>query len=216
MTRTTLPMPLADLRETLFGDLPLATYGVGQTGAPWMHFAAAAKSLECGDPAAAIAALQSVLAMVGLESRHALQAWDALRQLGVKPAANVGKRVLGVVLDVPVETGLDTLAAYADGTARYLNHAGSAIVWEAPDDRLAAAIQNVVAEGQRIATAIGPWQGARPALPAGMTRLSMLTPSGLHFGQAPFDVLAREPMAAPLIGAGTQLMQALIGLASKS
>jgi hypothetical protein len=41
----------------------------------------------------------------------------------------------GIVMDVAVDGGLDTLAAYADGTARYINHSGSTIIWEAVIDQ---------------------------------------------------------------------------------
>jgi hypothetical protein len=160
-----------------------------------------------------LAALQAVAARSDFGSRHVLQAWDALRLMAVAPPAAVAKNVLGVVVDAPVETGVDTLAAYADGTARYLNYSGSVVVWDAPDARLAELVQAVVAAGEVIAGKIGPWEGPRPPLPSGQMRLSMLTPSGLHFGQAPFDVLAREPMAAPLINAAVQLMQALVEVA---
>jgi hypothetical protein len=38
----------------------------------------------------------------------------------------------------------------------------------------------------------------------------MLTPSGLHFGQAPLNALANDAMAGPIINAALDLMQALI------
>ena len=211
-TKPNSPSPVTNLRETLFGDVPLTQWCAGHSGEPWASFAAAATCIERGDQKGAVKALQKVLAQHGLESRHSLQAWTVLRELGTQPPSAEQKRVLGVVVDVPVESGVDSVAAYEDGTARYLNYSGAAILWEAPDDRLAAVVREVLAAGQKIATVIGPWEGARPELPAGQTRLSMLTPSGIHFGQAPFAALAREPMAAPLIDAATRLMQALIAL----
>jgi choline dehydrogenase-like flavoprotein len=53
-------------------------------------------------------------------------------------------------------------------------------------------------------------EGPRPPLPPAMARISLLTPNGLHFGQAPFEAFTGDPMAAPIIGAAMQLMQALI------
>jgi hypothetical protein len=65
--------------------------------------------------------------------------------------------------------------------------------------------------GERIIRRIGPWNEARPpAPPRGQARVSMLTPSGLHFGQAPFDALKRDEMGGPILAAATRLMQALI------
>jgi len=44
--------------------------------------------------------------------------------------------------------GTDTLAAYEDGSARYLNFIGAAIIWEHPDTSLRAEIDDVL---QRVA-----------------------------------------------------------------
>ncbi|UOQ72993.1 hypothetical protein [Hymenobacter cellulosilyticus] len=41
-------------------------------------------------------------------------------------------------------------------------------------------------------------------------RLNLLTPSGLHFGQAPFDTLWQDALGGPVLVAAQQLMQALI------
>ena len=38
-------------------------------------------------------------------------------------------RLYGVVVDMPVDDGLDTLAGYADGSCRYVNHSGKVLVW---------------------------------------------------------------------------------------
>ncbi|MCB2406633.1 hypothetical protein [Hymenobacter lucidus] len=37
----------------------------------------------------------------------------------------------------------------------------------------------------------------------------MLTPSGLHFGQAPFDALWQDALGGPVMAAALHLMQAL-------
>lgn len=64
--------------------------------------------------------------------------------------------------------------------------------------------------GQGILRHIGPWAGPRPPLPNDTARVSLLTPSGLHFGQASFEVLANDALAGPAFGAGAALMQALL------
>ena len=38
----------------------------------------------------------------------------------------------GVIIEVSMDEGLDVLASFADGTARYLNFSERAIVWESP------------------------------------------------------------------------------------
>jgi hypothetical protein len=104
--------------------------------------------------------------------------------------------VLGVVLDAPIQNGVDTLS-YADGSARYLNVSGAAIVWDAPDTRLDAQVRALIDAGQALADLIGPWDGLRPPLTGGRTRISLLTPSGLHFGDGPFEAFMQDPNAAP-------------------
>jgi hypothetical protein len=204
--------PGGALREVLFGDVPLGEWAAAGTGEPWASFRAAAEASTRQDSVAARAALQGVLARPGLESRHYLEAWSGLRALGVAPPDAEAKRVFGVVLDVPLSGGLDTLAAYEDRSARYLNQAGGAVVWDTTgaDAGVDARVEAFLAAGRTLAAVIGPWEGARPPLPPDTARVSLLTPSGLHFGQGPLAALSREPIAVPLFEAGTALMQALV------
>lgn len=199
-----------DLRELLFGDVPLHRWAGTGDAPPWSLFRAAATHLAADDATAARAALADVLAQPGLESRHYLQAWDALRTLGLTPPADQAKHVYGVVLDVPVTGGLDTLAAYEDHTCRYLNHSGSAIIWEQPDPIIDPLIERLLAAGRDLVHLIGPWDGSRPPLPTGQARLSLLCPSGLHFGQAPLNVLQSDERAQAAFATGAQLLAALV------
>ena len=203
-------MQTDNLRETLFGDMPLSKWAASASGDPWATFVSAANRLEQGNRVGAIDALQSIVQQSGLESRHYLEAWCALREAGVSPSGAEAKHVYGVVVDVPVNSGLDTLAAYEDRRARYINFSGSVIIWEAPDSRMDGHITKLVSAGQTLANLIGPWEGNRPPLAPGQARISLLTPSGLHFGQAPLAALMQDGMAAPLLDAATKLMQALI------
>jgi hypothetical protein len=171
-----------------------------------------ARAQTTASRAEAMGTLRGIVESSGLESRHYLQAWHALRELGVAPEVALAKQVLGAVIEVPVETGLDVLAAYADGTARYLNHSGAAVIWEHPNDSLDAEVSALLEAARAIAVRIGPWDGPRPVLPRGQTRLSILTPSGLHFGQASFETLSRDPLSGRAISAALALMQRLVTL----
>lgn len=208
--------PGPDLRELLFGDMPPAAWAASGAGEPWVRFRTAADALARGDRARAEQALAAVLAMPGLEARHYLEAWTALRGLGIMPAAEA-KHVYGVVLDVPANRGRDTLAAYEDGSARYLNYSGRAVVWDAPgtDAEIDARVGALLAAGGALVTRIGAWPGARPPLRPGQARISLLTPSGLHFGEGALAALSGDPLAAPVFGAGAALMQALTQRASR-
>ncbi|HEX5180296.1 MAG TPA: hypothetical protein VFW04_13260 [Gemmatimonadaceae bacterium] len=202
------------LRELLFGDYPLEAWAPGgdapRTGEPWTRFADALARRERGDVTGARNALAEIVRQPGLESRHRVQAWHALRDLGQDPPPTEAKHVYGVVVDMPTPAGLDTLAAYEDRSARFLSHGGGAVVWEHPDASLDAAVDALLAAGRALVGPIGPWAGVRPPLPPGEARISILTPSGLHFGQGPVGVFRGDARAAPVLAAATALMQALI------
>jgi len=122
--------PIGSFRETLFGDMPLSSWAAAGTGEPWARFSNAAARLDRRDRTGAMEELRSILHLSGLESRHYLEAWCGLRDAGVAPAPDEAKHVYGIVLDVPVNSGLDTLAAYEDRRARYINFSGAVIVWD--------------------------------------------------------------------------------------
>ncbi|HEY7202258.1 MAG TPA: hypothetical protein VIC57_18700 [Candidatus Dormibacteraeota bacterium] len=206
-------VPPYGIRDTLFGDMPLATWAAAGGDEPWASFRRAEDAIRAGRHDQAVSILMGVTAADGLESRHTLQAWSALRELGTRPPAAAGRTVLGVVVEVPMDAGLDLLAAYADRSARYYNHGGGGVVWERADDRLDGPIDGVLAAGQAVADRIGPWEGPRPAPPgAGRIRLNMLTPSGIHFGEGPHAGMAADPVGGPLVEAATALMLELVGL----
>ena len=202
------------IRDILFGDLPFSQWPNQAStivdGEPWLSFISARDQLDTGNQESGKQTLRRILEMPDLESRHYLQAWHFLRELGESPADGDAKRLYGVVVEVALDEGLDIVAAYADHTARYLNYSGAAIVWERPDESLDQAIDSLLAAGRMVVAQIGPWEGSRPAAPpTGQVRISMLVPSGLHFGQAPFDTLSGDPLGGPVIVAAMQLMQNL-------
>ena len=203
------------IRDILFGDLPFSQWPNGSAtsvdGEPWLSFISARNQLDSANQESAKQTLRRILEMPDLESRHYLQAWHFLRELGESPTDRDARRLYGVVVEVALDEGLDIVAAYADHTARYLNYSGAAIVWERPNESLDQTIDSLLAAGRMVAAQIGPGEGPRPAAPPkGQVRISMLVPSGLHFGQGPFDALSGDPLGGPVIAAAMQLMQSLI------
>jgi len=200
------------IRDTLFGDMPMSEWpsDSGLTMEPWISFVQARNHLDKGDKDSAITGLKKISDTSGLESRHYLQAWHFLRQLGVKPPPDKAKFVYGVIIEVAVQGGADLVAAYADRTARYLHHTGGGVNWEHPDTTLDVEIEALLSAGQAVANIIGPWEQARPPAPQGdNVRLNMLTPSGLHFGYGSFQTMHQDPNGRALIDPATRLMQGL-------
>jgi hypothetical protein len=208
------PPPL-DIRDTLFGDLPFQEWPREKAEMideePWPSFVTIRDSVTIHDTVEAMRMLQRIVSTPGLESRHYLQAWHFLRLLGAEPGRAEAKHVHGVVVEVGMEQGPDLLAAYDDYHARYFNYSGRAIIWEHPDTSLDDEIDALLEAGQVLARQLGPWERERPPAPGnGSVRVNILTPSGLHFGQGPFEDLARDPIGGPTLTCATRLMQEMI------
>ena len=202
--------------DTLFGDLPLtewAQHGNKLDGEPWATFARAAEARAAGQAAQACRTLVEITKMVDLDSRHYLQAWNALRELNC-PEGRAGEReVLGVIIEAaaePGEGGHDILAVYADQSAVYLDHQGAVTTWSPADPRLEDEIDAVLRAAADILPKIGPWSEKRlPPPEQGNVRLNLLTPIGLCFGEGPFGAIARDPVGGPLVKAGAALVHRL-------
>ncbi len=206
--------PQYQIRDVLFGDLPASDWPKGTAATdeqPWSSFCEARSQLNSGHQQEAIRIYQRILAMPRLESRHYLQAWHFLRDVDIEPDDATAKQLIGVVVEVALAEGLDIVAVYADFTARYINYSGAAVIWDSPDNSLDQDMDAVLQAGSEVVGQIGPWEGDRPpAPPTGHARISMLTPSGLHFGEAPFELLAKDKFGGPVILAAIRLMRALI------
>jgi hypothetical protein len=210
-----MPGSAGALSQFVYGDAPLDEWvaqSAGDSGEPWNSFGQARQLFHAGQPDEAVKIWQQIAFTEGLESRQILQAWHFLRQAGYRPEGHRAKLVLGVAAEMPVQGVHDLLAAYRDGSARYLNYSGKAVVWE---DRSITQIQTAIngwlARGQVIADAIGPWdQPSLPPLPAGHVRVMVLTPSGPHFGQGPAAALSADPVAGSFLTAATSLLQLIV------
>jgi hypothetical protein len=211
---------VSPMRDTLFGDAPLADWTNVSPAAlalePWSSFLRARQFLETEDSPRAVEVLKEIVAMPDLESRHYLQAWQSLRDLGTNPPSADAKNLLGVVVEVGMPDGVDLVAAYADHHARYYNYSGAAVIWDSPDTSLDADIDALLAAGRVVVQAIGPWEGSRPAAPKnGIARINLLTPSGLNFGEGPMDALTKDKLGGPVINAALQLMLELMNKTKK-
>jgi hypothetical protein len=152
-------------------------------------------------------ALQAIIRDDNAETRIKLLAYNRLQAAGYKPEEKV---LLGVIVEIGFDQGLDVLASYRDGSARYINQSGKMIFWDATDETSEAMTQKIFAEGEKVVQQIGPWD--KPRLPRpdkGLLRISFLVSDGLYFGQGPIDVMFNEPVARPVLGAAGELMQYL-------
>lgn len=188
---------LNKIYELLFCDQPLLFVSNEKQASlyPWNVLLAAQPSME---------QLHTITQDASAESRMQLLAYRRLTEMG--EIINT-KKLLGVVVEVGMEDGLDTLAAYQDGTARYLNHSGRTIFWNTATAQSQNLIDELFAQSNEVVKQIGPWDQQRlPPPSSGNIRLSFLVSDGLYFGQGHFETLYAEGLARPVIDAATQLM----------
>lgn len=209
-TTTAHPGPYAQpalncLYEMLFCDRPEDfAPAAGQAPAPW-------QAVLYG-PSPRPIAIRALADDRSLESRVRALAFDWLRRHGHEVPA---RRLLGVVLEVPLDGGLDVLAVYLDGSVRYLNHAAAPSLFEGPMPALQPHVQRILSAAQAIVDRIGPTDHPRRPAPRENVRLNFLVSDGLYFGEGPMQTLQRDAMAGPLIDAGAALLAEVVTLTAR-
>jgi hypothetical protein len=155
-----------------------------------------------------VRALQRIAADTRQESRYRALAFDRLRACRVDVPAKI---ILGVIVEVRLEDGLDALAAYADGRVRYINHSGRMAFFESDPPAVEEGARALVRVAQPLVDRIGPWERRRlPSPKPGRTRISFLVSDGLYFGEARFEDLLSDPLAGPVLQAAQELLQAVV------
>jgi hypothetical protein len=171
----------------------------GEPTGPWK---------ELFSPIPAESSLASIASNEEIESRIRLLAFNTLR---TRSKAVSQKQILGTVVEIGLPQGLETIAAYKDGRARYINYSGKLIIWEAPNSTMNDRIQSLLPASQNIINKIGPWDKQRLPPPSnGFSRMTFLVTDGLYFGQGPYDVLKDDAMGSPVITEATALIVDLI------
>ncbi|HWZ04443.1 MAG TPA: hypothetical protein VNX40_12590 [Mucilaginibacter sp.] len=118
------------------------------------------------------------------------------------------KELLGVIVEVGLDNGLDVLASFSDGTARYINQMGGIIIWEAVDDTSNSLTKKLFNNSLNVVMQIGPWnEPRRPHPPKGTVRITFLVSDGLYFGEGTMKVLFSDPLAGPALSSAMELMK---------
>ncbi len=151
--------------------------------------------------------LQKVINDTTADPRVKVLAYNKQIASGHKPAK---KELLVVIVEVGLDNGLDVLASFNNGTARYINQTGKILIWETTDEISNKLTAELFVKSQDIVNQIGAWD--KPRLPApikGNVRITFLVSDGLYFGEGPIDVLFNDPMASPTLMCATNIMQYL-------
>jgi hypothetical protein len=154
-----MSLSLHDAAET---NVPEASTGIGALVAANRYFAH-------GEDEDATAILQRVWQDGSEEPRVRLWAANALRSRNITVSGAGSDIVLGVVFQVPVDSGIDTVAAYEDGAFRYYNAVrGGILIEPGAEPTVNAGAKELV----RLASGLRP-QTPTPDRPT----ISVLTPA---------------------------------------
>lgn len=147
------------------------------------------------------------------EARVRALAYGTLRAHGEEVPP---RQLLGVVIEVPLGEGLDVLAAYADGSVRYINQTGRVSIIESRIADIQPVVRKLLAASQAVVERIGPWGKPRLAPPQRNVRMTFLVSDGLYFGEGPMQSLMGDAMAGPVLGNGVELLQRVVDLTMAS
>ncbi len=154
-----------------------------------------------------ISDLQKIIDDSTSDARLRVLSYNRQIAVGHKPSI---KELLAVIIEVGLDNGLDVLASFKDGTARYINQSAKILVWETTDKKSNELTKDLFLKSQNIVNQIGAWD--KPRLPApkkGNVRITFLVSDGLYFGEGPIEVLFNDPMASPALTSATLLMKYL-------
>lgn len=173
----------------------------------WTYLTEAAGYLRSDERTRAAELLLRITTNPNAETRLLLWSWTALRGLGLHPKNDEARQIRGVVIQVPIREGADVLAAYADGTARYVNHSGKVIAWDLPDAHIGNIVHTMLGRAKDLdahaPTAVATGFGD------GVVRVTVLTFSGNRFAEVPMCSLQGSPINRVLT-VGAELMGNLI------
>ncbi len=147
------------------------------------------------------------------EGRVRALAYNRLRDAGQNVPT---KKVLGVIVEVTLSNGLDTLAAFSEGEVRYLNQTGRVGIFEGAGHPVVGLAKELVAASQPVVDQIGPWDKKRlPPPKPGNVRLTFLVSDGLYFGEGAFESIEQDPMGGPVLAKATVLLQSAVEIGSR-
>jgi hypothetical protein len=201
------PYPVSEtnvIYQLLFCDIPeLFRPRSPAAPAPWQE------TLFAAQPDAT--AVRKLAEDQNQESRCRVLAYNWLRKNGLPAAA---KEFLGVIVEVPLEGGPDTLAAYADGSVRYINSTGKIVIMDSAPAAVSAQAANLLAVSRTAIAQLGPWQGARLAPPKrGNARMTFLVSDGLYFGEGPLPGIDRDQIGKPIFFEAGKLLGLVVDAA---
>jgi hypothetical protein len=155
-----------------------------------------------------VATLRALADDESQEGRTRMCAYNLLREKGEPVPSRV---LLGTIVEVHMEEGLDVLAAFTDGSIRYINHSEKMGFVEGRVPEFEEHAQTLLEISRFIVNQLGPWTEARlPAPPKGEVRVTFLVSDGLYFGQGTYNELWNDQKGRLVLFAAQQLLEAYV------
>ena len=139
-----------------------------------------------------------------IESRPRLIGYNLLGKAGIEVKE---KELLGIVIEIHQQNGLDVLSVYSDGTARYIAQSGNIIIWETPTAQSTELVTTLFKAGKSFGEVTSPWFSLRKNFPEkGKVRVSLLMSNGLHMKEGEFLRMRNDRSSSTVIEAGIKFM----------
>jgi hypothetical protein len=156
--------------------------------------------------------LKSIIESPHKESRLKMFAHKKLVEAGDPLQTN---SVLGVIIEVAQEEGLDTLAVFSDHSIKYINHSEAMAILE-PPHQLEPRATKVIKAAHALSKAMPECDEERmPPPPAGNARISILTDGSTRIGDGPMEALAKDRLGSPILLEGAKLLHEIARLVTK-
>lgn len=128
----------------------------------------------------------------------------------------VAAPLLGVIVEIGLAGGLDTLAAYADRGVRYLNQGGGMTIAEVPE-LVAAPVAALLAAGRAMLPTIAePTAQRLPPPTIGRARVTLLLGDRQHVTEDQYSALEHDEHAGPVLRAALTLLVRLVAMHESS
>lgn len=209
-------MPFGEFRSMLFASQPLEDLVVDEEPKTrafqpqtWKMLKHVQELIDQEKKVQAIELLENILLIHRLETRIQLWTWNALRSLDRQPPEDVAMAVQGVIFEIPVEDGLDTLAVYVDGNVRYVDHTGKVVIWDRAVDEVAALSMGLIGLVSPLnSTLVLTDQNPMPT--SDRIYVTTLSFTGTRYGGARLEELKnKRHQFAPMFAAAMELMRVL-------
>jgi hypothetical protein len=158
-------------------------------------------------------ALAALATDASAEGRIRALAFNRLRAVGEVVPRRV---LLGIVVEVALEGGLDTLAAFSDGGIRYINQSSKLLLSDGPNLDFQPLVAELLAAGADLINQLSPSQRVRQPPPRkGNLRITFIASDGLYGGEGTMSAMQSNPMAAPVVERASKLLLKVVEVGTK-